>query len=1092
MKTSPSSKSAVSCHLDGNGCFVIEDYNQSKPFSNFFPGVAGAWGIPMWVFYVNRGQCVSSFGIEGKDKSLLEFQPANKAYRLTSLQGFRTFLKIKSGRKQIYWEPFQNAGPGRQILSMTAHDLTIEDTHPQTGVAVRVNYFTVPGESFPALARRVTVTNNGRVPCEFELVDGLPVFMPYGISEWVAKNMCRTVEAWVKVYLVKEKTPFYHLKVEVADTPAVKHIREGNFYVSFQTEKARPRLLDMIVENACVFGQATDYVAPQAFLSAGSFRVPARQQTSNRMPSAMTFLKGRLPGKGGQVRFASVIGHAQSRDHFAKILRQITQPDYLDRKARENQAEIDRCKQFALTVSSSPEYSLYCGQTFLDNVLRGGLPVSLKTGEGTVTLNIFSRKHGDLERDYNSFVLAPTWFSQGNGNYRDVNQNRRNDVWFNPDVNDANIVNFLSLVQADGYNPLIVKGLSFSCQDADRMEGVLRSCLSGDVRPFAERLKDGLQPGELLHQVAHSGLSLKVSPVEFLSRVLEICHKQEKADHGEGFWVDHWAYNLDLIESYLAVYPERLRRLLLERKVFGFYHNSHYVLPRDQRYLLTKNGVRQYHSVKHGSKEEIRVHETGNKLRTQNGQGEVYQTTLMAKLLCLAANKAATLDPGGIGIEMEADKPSWYDALNGLPGLLGSSLCETFELKRLCLFILDALKGLGIKDDATVHVYAELAAFIHELKNILGEPDPLTYWNKANTAKEQYRAQVRQGISGNENHLAAWEIVQFLNLIIQKIDRGLESVKDRRGLFPTYFYYEVLEHETLDKWHHDCPYVRPLRFKRHDLPLFLEGFVHALRVVPSPDQARRLYQTLRKSELFDTKLKMYKVNAGLADVTEDIGRASIFPPGWLENESIWLHMEYKYLLELLRAGLPEEFYTTFRDVLVPFLKPKTYGRSTLENSSFIVSSAHEDAALHGQGFVARLSGSTAEFTHMWLWMNVGRRPFRTDGQNQIVFRLEPTLPGWLFTKKVDDVTFAGAEGKPRRMTVPKDGFAFMFLGSIPVIYRNPKRLDTYGAGAGRIREIRIYYPQNNQPVVIKGPEVPSPHALDIRNRLVERIEADLG
>ena len=61
-------------------------HNEAKPFSNFFPGIAGVWGIPMWAFYVNRGQCISSFGIESKDKAILEFQPANKAYRVTSLQ----------------------------------------------------------------------------------------------------------------------------------------------------------------------------------------------------------------------------------------------------------------------------------------------------------------------------------------------------------------------------------------------------------------------------------------------------------------------------------------------------------------------------------------------------------------------------------------------------------------------------------------------------------------------------------------------------------------------------------------------------------------------------------------------------------------------------------------------------------------------------------------------------------------------------------------------------------------------------------------------------------------------------------------------
>ena len=56
-------KTAANYYLRPDGVFVIENYNQQKPFANFFPGISGAWGIPMWVFYVNRGQGIASFGI---------------------------------------------------------------------------------------------------------------------------------------------------------------------------------------------------------------------------------------------------------------------------------------------------------------------------------------------------------------------------------------------------------------------------------------------------------------------------------------------------------------------------------------------------------------------------------------------------------------------------------------------------------------------------------------------------------------------------------------------------------------------------------------------------------------------------------------------------------------------------------------------------------------------------------------------------------------------------------------------------------------------------------------------------------------------
>jgi hypothetical protein len=135
-------------------------------------------------------------------------------------------------------------------------------------------------------------------------------------------------------------------------------------------------------------------------------------------------------------------------------------------------------------------------------------------------------------------------------------------------------------------------------------------------------------------------------------------------------------------------------------------------------------------------------------------------------------------------------------------------------------------------------------------------------------------------------------------------------------------------------------------------------------------------------------------------------------------------MEYKYLLELLKQGLYEEFYADFKHVLIPFQDPKVYGRSILENSSFLVSSAFPDKKLHGNGFVARLSGSTAEFVQIWLVMNVGKAPFFLDKNGRLVLSLFPALAGWLFDKHGE--------------------YKFRFLGKTQVTYHNPKRLNTFG------------------------------------------------
>jgi hypothetical protein len=1066
-------------YLDDNGAFVIEDYQHVKLFADFFPGVSGLYGIPMWAFYVNRGQGLSSFGIESKDKAILEFQPANKAYRLSSIQGFRTFLKVRDGKNQKFYEPFANrlvsAYKIHQRMLITAHDLTIEEINTTLGIKVAVNYFTMPQEPFAGLVRRVTFENTRRRKLDIQCVDGLPAINPYGLKDWLGKNMGRTVEAWMTVDNGKNKAPFYQLKAEVADSPQLTPITQGNFYFAFDSDSRE--LFDVIVQASCVFGHASDFLVPESFLQQKNFRVTSHQETTNRTPSAMSICRFDL-GEGKKRGFTAIAGFAHDLNELKKVVKKSRGLGFIESKARLNRQIIDEIKDHCFTHSASDDFNQYCGQTFLDNILRGGLPISLQTAEGPVSFNVYSRKHGDLERDYNFFMLSPTFLSQGNGNYRDVNQNRRNDVWFNRDVKDSSLINFLNLIQADGYNPLIVKGAIFVIKDEGSISGIfIEFGISQGADKLEGVLKKGFMPGDLLKLVTRE-IPIKGRAEDFLTRVLGACAKQESAEPGEGFWTDHWTYNLDLIESYLGLYPEKLRELFLEKKVFNFFLNDFYVLPRDARYVLTPAGVRQYHSLAEHDK-DIQAKAKGYKLRGKDGSGAVYTTNLLVKLICLLANKAASLDPSGIGIEMEANKPDWYDALNGLPGLLGSSISETFEVKRLAFFVKESIEQFNLDNQAVVKVFEELADFIQGLVHVLStENDPLKYWQKSNDLKEHFRHTIRYGIKGEEKALSIVEINKFLGYIVEKCEAGILKAKYGNNLFATYYRHEVTKYDLLDKSHHGRHHVRPQAFKRHDLPLFLEGFVHALRVSGGSSEAKSLYKAVRSSELYDRNLGMYKVNADLSEESDEIGRTRIFPAGWLENGSVWLHMEYKYFLELLRCGLIKEFFTEIRGALVPFLDPLTYGRSILQNSSFIVSSAHEDKNLHGQGFVARLSGSTAEFLHMWLVMNIGLKPFTLDDQNHLTLRFNPLLPSWLFTGK--------ARGK-----FPAGTYCFKLFVKTVVTYHNPRLKNTFGPNGVKARKIVLTYPDHKS-VEISGGVLSESYALDVREGVVDRIDVYLN
>jgi hypothetical protein len=599
--------------------------------------------------------------------------------------------------------------------------------------------------------------------------------------------------------------------------------------------------------------------------------------------------------------------------------------------------------------------------------------------------------------------------------------------------------------------------------------------------------------------LADRGLATPSRFEKLLSELAPFISREEHAEHGEGFWIDHWTYNLDLIKSYLSIFPEDIQNLLFERKEYTFYDNDHRVLPRDEKFFLKADKVvRQYRAVvKDKDKAELlrsRDREA-ERVRTHHGRGVIYRTNLFVKLLCLVTNKLASLDAEGIGVEMEADKPSWYDSLNGLPGLLGSSLPETLELKRLTLFMIHALEENQMDLNRKLEIPSELYEFIKKMNSLLEKhfkdrsaSKNFAFWDAANYLKEKYRAQTRLGVSGQERKITLHELKAFLEHGREKVEMGLERATDPKNrVFPTYFENEVSRSKPLGN-----SFVRALEFRQKPLPLFLEAPVHALKVEKDPERRREILKAVRSSGLYDVKLQMYKVNAPLKEASLEVGRSRIFPPGWLENESIWLHMEYKFLLEILKSGMTDEFFKDFKKTLVPFQPMERYGRSILENSSFIASSAFSDPSLHGTGFVARLSGSTAEFLSMWLLMTVGRKPFSLGHDKKLALRFEPHLPSYLFLREDTSRTFVNSDGETVKLKVPKNGLAFMFLGTTLVVYHNPKQLDTFGKLRVAVKKISLKNSSGTVIAEFKGDTVPTPFAARVRAGQVSRMDIELG
>lgn len=1004
--------------LDKNKNYVIENYHLKSAFSSFLPGISGEHGIPLWCYYVNRGQCVSCFGIQDKDHPIMEFYPAHQAYERTPLLGFRTFLRVNGA----YEEPFSGRDRARRMV-IGMNSLTIEEETGQYRISAE--YETLPQESVAALMREVKITNVTGEDLAVEAADGMAEVIPCGVSSTTMKDMGQTAKAWMEVRDVRNGVPKFRVRASMEDSAEVTEAEGMNFAFARGGEG---EILPVIVDRELLFETDTALLRAWGFEREG-VRLPdhKEQVTCNDTPCSF-FLASRILKPGETLVMRELYGTAKEQTRIDRVWKLSGEDGWFLGKQREAFALTEQITSRIAVKTGHAVFDAYCRQDYLDNLLRGGYPVRIGSSK---TFYLYSRKHGDMERDYNFFSMLPEPYTQGNGNFRDVCQNRRCDVYFSPFVGDSSIRTFYNALQLNGYNPLGIEKVTYTMPEGQM------PVLEGGEAAAADALKDlftkEFTPGQL-DEILAEGVEERADRERIFAGIMDLARSEDRTRYGEGYWCDHWTYNLDLVEAYLAVYPERREALLFEEDGYSYRQAEKRILPRRKRYVKTEQGIRQYHFLEDNADTERKENRY---LKDQNGC--VVTASLASKMMTLVITRMAALDPYGMGLEMEGGKPGWYDALNGLPGLLGSSMAETYELLRCAAFLIESLekteKSMILLEETAGLAGAVCRAGQQFHKELAEGTSAAGFWNAVNDAKEHFWDTTSREVSGERVTWEAQETVRVLTQFSDILRMGIrKAARLGRTVRPTYFYYEVTE------WKEELDGILPQAFRVHNTPDFLEGSVHYMKIAADEEERKAVYESVRASRLYDDALSMYKVNASLSEATFELGRACAFTPGWLENESVWLHMEYKYLLELLKAGMYQEFTEDFHKAAVPFLNEEQYGRSLLENSSFIASSANPNPRYHGKGFVARLSGGAAEFLEMWEIMMFGKQPFSVrDGKLELSF--EPCFPEYL-------------TGKEKTITAT-------FLGSVPVTYKLPEQREVL-PGTYTVEQITVETEQGEE------------------------------
>ena len=1053
--------------------FIIEDYTRMPAFSSFLPGLAGVRGIPVWSFYTNRGQGINSFGIHNKGNACMEFNPANTAYENTPVKGFRTFVRVDGE----YFEPFCTYEP-EAVRRMEIEKNVFSVCEESHGLKITVRYCILPNESIGALMRQVRVENRDSCPHELEILDGMAQIIPYGIQNGQYKEMSNLFKSWADIKNIEENAPLFTMRASSDDSAEVSEIEGGYFYLAVRDGKLQRILYDKNV----IFGCDNSMVTAVTFLEEGMAGVTERRQCfANKIPCGFVPVEARLQG-GESLEFTAYGGFVSSLGLLNEKAAAFCAPGYGQEKfvqARELTASFTKD---VWTKTANPLFDQYMEQCYLDNFLRGGYPYVIGSGDQPAVVHLFSRKHGDPERDYNFFSIAGEYYSQGNGNYRDVCQNRRNDVFFCPAIGDFNVHHFYSLIQIDGYNPLEIRPCTFRLEEGDK-EAALNLAERHVEDPegrIAGILRGPFTPGQIPNTIARYQLKVTGSEEELVEGLVSLAKEQIEAGFGEGYWSDHWDYNLDLIENYLSVYPDRKQELLYGRGDYGFYDSVGTVRPRRDTYVNNKGKIRQYGAVYHSQEKAARPgFQAQGTNWLKDREGNKVTVNLFGKLMTLVVNKFALLDSHGLGVEMEGGKPGWNDAMNGLPGLFGSGMPETLELKRLVDFLGEETSARAADKSAPQELPEELARFMRDIYGALQEGhSDFDYWDKVAGLREAFRQEVLLGVSGEREEVSFEEFYVILKAFQRKLDRGVARAMELgEGIMPTYFTYEAQEYEELlneDKSPRISPYgmpgVRVKSFRMTPVPRFLEGPARMLAACGKEDRkrAREMCARIKRTDIYDKKLKMYKTSGSIENMSMENGRIRAFTPGWLERESVFLHMEYKYFYGMLKAGLYDEFYEAAEDALIPFQKPEVYGRSILENSSFLASSVNPDSSVHGQGFVSRLSGSTVEMLSIWISMFLGEGGFGQK-EGRLTFTLAPRLRADYF----DDSCEAG----------------FTLCGCCRVVYHNESGKNTYGADGAKVYSMTLL--ENGKRHEVQGDSVGEELAVKLRNGEISRIDAYL-
>lgn len=817
--------------LDGERYYAIANVDRMEPF--FISLVSDS---DHWMFVSSNGGLTA--GRVSPETALFPYVTVDKIHDSTADTGSKTVFRVHHEGELCFWEPMNRAHDHRYALQRNLYKNALGDKllfeEINFDLQLRFRYRWVSSARY-GFSRQCELTNLGSAARDIDMLDGLQNILPAGTPRFTQTNSSCLVDAYKwnevdtdsglglftlfsgisdraepceslranTVFCLGLKSPTVVLSMDqyrqfLAGHDLIQETHKrgirGAYCVSSQ--------ISLDQDASCEWQLVADTELSQARVVhlQQELQDPdqVKQQIADSVRQGSDALARILASSDG---FQLTGEENVATHHTANVLFNLLRGGIFDDQYRISKSHFLRhVRAFNRSVFDRHQTALNALPERFDSA---ALLVLVAEKQDTQLQRLayeylpicFGRRHGDPSRPWNQFAIQLTnehgqRLLSYQGNWRDIFQNWEALLVSYPEFIEHSVAKFVNASTIDGYNPYRItdQGIDWEVEDPE-------------------------------------------DPWSYI-----------------GYWGDHQVIYLQkLLELSHQFHPGRLA-VMLRSPLFSYANVPYRIKPFAALLENPKN------TIEYAEEEAVlidrRVESLGADGRLLlDGDGEVYQVSLMEKLLVMLLAKLSNLVIDG-GIWLNTQRPEWNDANNALVGQ-GLSMVTLFYMRRCIAFLQRLLEN----ETAGFPLSWEVCQWLQETAAVFATIAPQLRKGPVDAAERyrilrvlgesasRYRESIysQRGFSGSQVADAGL-IKQLFEDAQLTLDSSIGSNLRTDGLFNAY--------NLLD--------LRADRIEVEALYPMLEGQVAALSSgAMAPQAVAELLKTVVASELFRPDQQSY-------------------------------------------------------------------------------------------------------------------------------------------------------------------------------------------------------------------------------------------